>query len=241
MPTNGFLGSTAALLFIIVGLLSGVLSVIREVQLMYLPPKATERKVFWGFVRIAFVISAVMLLANEHSKVSELSKRLEEPKAAFGSVSIIPPTERAGYPDPETHQPNWAVLANVTTNKNLSNACVWLRDIVGPGGYHKNLKRRIGWFIPTSTTRAEGPFYCTDVPDVLQFVLFHCQVYEDGHQKLQLFFEPDPPEYAPMKDMAKGEYKITLSLEASNIQPIVKTFRVTWSGDMRNFHLEETN
>src|SRR5260370_13138381 len=110
----------------------------------------------------------------------------------------MPATERGGYPGHETHQANWAVLANVTTNKNLSNACVWLRDIVGPVGYHKNLKRRIGWFIPTSPTRAKGPFYCTDVPDVLQFVLFHYQLNADWNQKLQLFFEPDPSANDPL-------------------------------------------
>src|SRR5262249_18070545 len=69
MGISGVLPKFVVILAIVVGLLSGVLSVIREIQAMYKPPKAGERPVFWGFVRIAFVISAVLLWVDEHGKV----------------------------------------------------------------------------------------------------------------------------------------------------------------------------
>jgi hypothetical protein len=55
---------------LIIGLLSGVLAVFREVQMMYFPPKLTDKKIFWGYVRIAFVISMVLLLWDEHTKIA---------------------------------------------------------------------------------------------------------------------------------------------------------------------------
>jgi hypothetical protein len=70
----GFLNHAWVVFAVIVGLLSGVLAVVREVQIMYLPAKAADKKVFWGFVRIAFVVALVVLLWNEHDKVNELSK-----------------------------------------------------------------------------------------------------------------------------------------------------------------------
>jgi len=68
----GLLNHTVAIILLVIGLLSGAFAVFREIQLMYFPAKATERKVFWGFVRIAFVIAAALLWFDEHTKVEQL-------------------------------------------------------------------------------------------------------------------------------------------------------------------------
>jgi hypothetical protein len=52
-----FFGGFVGLLIVVIGLLSGVLSVLREFQVMYWKPTAPKRVVFWAFVRIAFIIS----------------------------------------------------------------------------------------------------------------------------------------------------------------------------------------
>ena len=78
MPILGFLGSTMALVLIVVGLFSGVLAILREIQLMYRPASAGDKRLFWGFVRIAFIIAAALLWADEHEKVSQLENKLKE-------------------------------------------------------------------------------------------------------------------------------------------------------------------
>lgn len=78
MAIPGLLNHTIAILLIVVGLLSGALSVVREVQLMYLPAKAQEKRLFWAFVRIAFVVAAILLWADEREKVGQLSGLLKQ-------------------------------------------------------------------------------------------------------------------------------------------------------------------
>jgi hypothetical protein len=48
MPVNGFLDPTIAVVIIVISLLSGILSLAREVQLMYFPAQADAQKTFWG-------------------------------------------------------------------------------------------------------------------------------------------------------------------------------------------------
>jgi hypothetical protein len=91
MPALGFLGQVIGVIFLAVGLLSGALSIIREVQLMYRPAAADRKRVFWAFVRIAFVISAVILLANEHSKVRSLQAGLSKKEAPI--IVNVPPAQ----------------------------------------------------------------------------------------------------------------------------------------------------
>ncbi len=43
---------------------------------MYVPAKANERRVFWAWVRIAFVVAIVLLWWDEHSKVKQLNAQL---------------------------------------------------------------------------------------------------------------------------------------------------------------------
>ena len=62
----------------IVALLSGGLSVIREVQMMYFPPRAARNTVFWAFVRIALAVALGMLFYNEKTKVKELQNVLDQ-------------------------------------------------------------------------------------------------------------------------------------------------------------------
>ena len=40
---------------------------------MYAPPRTAQRQTFWAFVRIAFVVAAVLLWFDEHAKVVRLS------------------------------------------------------------------------------------------------------------------------------------------------------------------------
>jgi hypothetical protein len=79
MAVTGILGHTWAIVLVVVGLLSGALALLREMQLMYFPPKAGERSVFWSWVRIAFIVAAVLLWWDEHSKVKQLSAAAPQP------------------------------------------------------------------------------------------------------------------------------------------------------------------
>src|SRR5579872_6058439 len=66
---RGIFPSVIALLLLIVALLSGAISVARDFQMMYLPPRTNERRVLWAWVRIAFTVAMCLLLWNEHAKV----------------------------------------------------------------------------------------------------------------------------------------------------------------------------
>jgi hypothetical protein len=57
---------------------------------MYRPAIADSKRVFWGFVWIAFVVSAVLLWFDEHSKVAQLSNA----KVASQAINIsVPPAQ----------------------------------------------------------------------------------------------------------------------------------------------------
>src|SRR5262249_14820130 len=71
--------STISYLLLVVALLSGPLAIAREIQLMYAPAKAEQKRAFWSLVRIAFVLAAVLLYFDEHSKVAQLTKELNPP------------------------------------------------------------------------------------------------------------------------------------------------------------------
>ena len=59
---------------------------------MYLPPASTTRKTFWGWTRIAFVVSAVILWSDEHAKVAELTAKLNaKPETPPSTTVNIPP------------------------------------------------------------------------------------------------------------------------------------------------------
>jgi len=78
MAATGILNHTFSLVLIVVGLLSGALSVLREIQMMYAPPTANQRRVFWGWVRVAFVLAIALLWVDEHTKVIQLTAELQD-------------------------------------------------------------------------------------------------------------------------------------------------------------------
>jgi hypothetical protein len=80
---DGFLGHTSAVIVAAIGILSGAMAVFREIQLMYWPAKTTDRRLFWGFVRIAFVVAAGLLWGDEHRKVVQLSAEVVSSKSAM--------------------------------------------------------------------------------------------------------------------------------------------------------------
>jgi hypothetical protein len=74
---SGIFGGILGVLLLAFGLLTGILALAREVQLMYRPAAVESRRLFWVFVRIAFVMSVGWLWWNEHARVeSETTERL---------------------------------------------------------------------------------------------------------------------------------------------------------------------
>ncbi len=68
---------------------------------MYLPARADDKRVFWGFVRVAFVIAAVLLWSDEHDKVTQLSKQPAQAKVEVNNN--VPPPEVILTPAPPDH------------------------------------------------------------------------------------------------------------------------------------------
>jgi hypothetical protein len=90
VPVTGIFGHTLAVIIVVVGLLSGSLSVLRELQVMYAPTKASERQVFWSWVRIAFVVAAVLLWWDERSKVRQLTSQLAAQPGQPVQINVPP-------------------------------------------------------------------------------------------------------------------------------------------------------
>ncbi len=118
MPVTGMLGHTLAVILLVVGLLSGTFAVLRELQVMYAPAKATEKRVFWAWVRIAFIVAAVLLWWDEHSKVKQLSSASKPTIQINTPPAVINSPPRTAYI--KAHDPgvvlgsyklggNWAV------------------------------------------------------------------------------------------------------------------------------------
>jgi hypothetical protein len=107
---SGLLSPAFGIVVIVIALLSGSLAVIREIQMMYAPAKATDKKVFWGFVRVAFVIAAVLLWWDEHSKVQDLLRI-----SASGPRAYVESTE-LGVIAPSYHIGGKWALANTCKN-----------------------------------------------------------------------------------------------------------------------------
>jgi hypothetical protein len=59
-----------------VALMSGILSIAREVLLMYYPDQVHQRPLFWGCVRIAFIVSGLLALYGAHSRGEALQAEL---------------------------------------------------------------------------------------------------------------------------------------------------------------------
>jgi hypothetical protein len=77
---------------LMVALMSGILSIIREWALIHGSNKVDEKRLFWGCVRIAFVISSIALWGLEHSTVVDLNKRLDaltKPQFSTDELQVI--------------------------------------------------------------------------------------------------------------------------------------------------------
>lgn len=88
-PKNGqiigmisYFGSILELVLIVVALLSGALSIVRDLQKMYSPARTDDKRLFWGWVRIAFVISAVLVWWNAFSSMKGREQDLHEKELA---------------------------------------------------------------------------------------------------------------------------------------------------------------
>jgi len=66
------------ILLLMVGLMSGIFSLFREVFLINHPEKAQNAHLFWRCVFITFIISAVSLWVSERQKTLDLKARLDE-------------------------------------------------------------------------------------------------------------------------------------------------------------------
>jgi len=76
---------------IMVGLMSGILSIFREFLLFMAPDKVQEKPLFWASVRIAFVLSAGVAWWLEHRTSAEQAARLEEIERAKPTIKLKEP------------------------------------------------------------------------------------------------------------------------------------------------------
>ena len=60
-----------------VGLMSGIFSLFREVVLINHPEKAKDHHLFWRCIFITFILSSMWLWISEHQQVLEQRARLE--------------------------------------------------------------------------------------------------------------------------------------------------------------------
>lgn len=69
--------SVGRVVLLMVALMSGVLSILREVLALYSPERFTGRLPFWRFVWIAFIISVLFAWALEHNQNLQLRESLD--------------------------------------------------------------------------------------------------------------------------------------------------------------------
>jgi hypothetical protein len=75
------------ILVIVVALMSGVLSLVRELVGIYAPGKVPQASLFWRCTWIAFILSAAIVWYTEHKKVRELEQKLSLP-AIFSQIAV---------------------------------------------------------------------------------------------------------------------------------------------------------
>lgn len=76
---------------IMVGLMSGLLSIFREFLLFMAPGRVQEKPLFWACVRIAFVLSAATAWWFEHRTSSARAAQLEEIERAKPKIKLKQP------------------------------------------------------------------------------------------------------------------------------------------------------
>jgi hypothetical protein len=66
------------IIFTVVALMSGILSIVREVITLYAPGRFEQRSLFWACVRIALVISAFLAMYGLYQRGEDLRQQLTE-------------------------------------------------------------------------------------------------------------------------------------------------------------------
>jgi len=87
---------------------------------MYHPAVAEQKRVFWAFVRIAFIVSAVILWVNEHEKVNQLlsaSNAKQSPIVVNVPPISVPPAQVIVTPRAESKPGKNPRLVRPTTTK----------------------------------------------------------------------------------------------------------------------------
>jgi len=232
---NGFLGSTLALVLIIVGLLSGVLSIFREVQVMYFPTRVGQKKTFWGFVRIAAIVALIIVWRNEHSKaVEEHSKVValtEGPKVIFDkTIAIVPPEQRHGYGSPEG---NWAIFVTIRPTECIQDVVLFLYSADyrtdDSEDFHE-IDRPIR--TPLARANIEHTFEPIDICGSQDYSVLGST--PDG-EHLFLVTSGKELELQKLTDMPPGEYRLHLGVESRSLKRrTTARLTVKWTGHMSN-------
>jgi archaellum component FlaG (FlaF/FlaG flagellin family) len=143
-----------SIVLIMVALMSGILSLVRELLLLYAPEKFGGRIRFWRCVWIAFILSSIILWAVEHSQNMDLHNQIAELNNPELQAKINVPM-RANFSYGPNQQSHTEILTLMVTIKNsgspsiatLDNASFVLRDgrhidprVVMPSGKD--------WFLP---------------------------------------------------------------------------------------------
>jgi hypothetical protein len=147
---SDFLGylSWFRVVLLMVALMSGILSIIREWVLIYHPDKVDKRRIFWGCVKIAFVLSALMAWFIEHHAVVEANHRLAEltmpqlsaeidsvataPMGPQNSETLATLTASIRNQGAPTIIRNWSVDLELKSGRNVHGRLV---PPPGPGGF----------------------------------------------------------------------------------------------------------
>ena len=77
----GHLRSVRQVVLLVVALMSGILSLFRELLLIYLPTQFNQRSLFWNCVRISFVISMIVVWWQQHQAIAKLQSDLKIEKS----------------------------------------------------------------------------------------------------------------------------------------------------------------
>lgn len=114
----------------VVALMTGLLSLIRELQGIYQPNVIQQRSLFWHSVFVAFIISSAILWIIEHQKVKrlEMDKRSQDPKlnADFNVFAVAP----AGIQDRDSI----VAITGLITNTGAPSIVKNIRVVVETGG-----------------------------------------------------------------------------------------------------------
>jgi len=93
---KGYL-SSLRIVPIMIGLMSGALSIVREFLLFAFPDKYKESSLFWASVRISFVLSAATAWVIEHRLLEKEKARNQKPEldgeimeAYIGPIGVLP-------------------------------------------------------------------------------------------------------------------------------------------------------